>query len=348
MLSLNFLLLVLAASLQGIVAQSSGCGKSPPSSGTKNIGSRQYILQVPANYNSNTRYKLIFGFHWRGGSMNDVAPSYYGLRALAGETAIFVAPNGLNAGWANSGGADTNFVDQIVAEVKNGLCVDERQVFATGFSYGGGMSYNIACSRPSQSFPSMSVFHADSQLIDVFRAVSVIAGAQLSGCSGGETKIPYLGIHGVADGVLNVSQGRGLRDRYLRVNGCQSKNAPEPARGPDSNYIKTEYSCSASFPVWWIAHGGDHVAWPSGQNWMATQTWDFWTRAIGDGGSPTTTGGNQPTTAPQPTTTSQPQPTGGNCAAKWGQCGGQGWSGPTCCQSGSTCTKSNDWYSQCI
>ncbi|TPX15848.1 uncharacterized protein E0L32_000182 [Thyridium curvatum] len=39
---------------------------------------------------------------------------------------------------------------------------------------------------------------------------------------------------------------------------------------------------------------------------------------------------------------------GGSCAAQWGQCGGQGWNGPTCCQSGSTCKASNQWYSQCL
>lgn len=33
---------------------------------------------------------------------------------------------------------------------------------------------------------------------------------------------------------------------------------------------------------------------------------------------------------------------------KWGQCGGNGWTGPTACVSGSTCTKQNDWYSQCL
>ncbi|KAF9041568.1 family 43 glycosyl hydrolase [Panaeolus papilionaceus] len=31
-----------------------------------------------------------------------------------------------------------------------------------------------------------------------------------------------------------------------------------------------------------------------------------------------------------------------------GQCGGQGWTGPTTCVSGSTCTYSNPWYSQCL
>ncbi|KAH8667266.1 glycosyl hydrolases family 11-domain-containing protein [Ilyonectria robusta] len=36
------------------------------------------------------------------------------------------------------------------------------------------------------------------------------------------------------------------------------------------------------------------------------------------------------------------------CAAKWGQCGGSGWTGATCCVSGSTCTSTNQWYSQCL
>ncbi|KAI0076116.1 CEL4a mannanase [Panus rudis PR-1116 ss-1] len=32
----------------------------------------------------------------------------------------------------------------------------------------------------------------------------------------------------------------------------------------------------------------------------------------------------------------------------WGQCGGIGWAGDTTCVSGTTCTKLNDWYFQCI
>jgi len=33
---------------------------------------------------------------------------------------------------------------------------------------------------------------------------------------------------------------------------------------------------------------------------------------------------------------------------KYGQCGGQGWTGPTVCASGSTCTVSSVYYSQCL
>ncbi|RPA71581.1 glycoside hydrolase/deacetylase [Ascobolus immersus RN42] len=73
-----------------------------------------------------------------------------------------------------------------------------------------------------------------------------------------------------------------------------------------------------------------------------------------------TSSGNVPqptstTQQPQPTTSQQPQPTqtqpsnpGGGSVAKWGQCGGIGYSGPTSCVSGSSCQKINDWYSQCL
>jgi len=37
-----------------------------------------------------------------------------------------------------------------------------------------------------------------------------------------------------------------------------------------------------------------------------------------------------------------------DCAKKWGQCGGVGFSGPTCCESGSVCKEHNQYYSQCI
>nr|CDF76448.1 glycoside hydrolase 6 [Evansstolkia leycettana] len=31
----------------------------------------------------------------------------------------------------------------------------------------------------------------------------------------------------------------------------------------------------------------------------------------------------------------------------WGQCGGQGWTGPTICVAGATCSTQNPWYAQC-
>lgn len=52
------------------------------------------------------------------------------------------------------------------------------------------------------------------------------------------------------------------------------------------------------------------------------------------------------------TTTSVPASTtstgSGAQQTHWGQCGGNGWTGPTSCQSPWTCQKQNDWYSQCL
>ncbi|MEY9864060.1 hypothetical protein ABH935_009714 [Catenulispora sp. GAS73] len=70
---------------------------------------RSYILRLPTGYDSSHPYRLVFGFHWVGGTMNDVDSggtdgynwSYYGLRRLAdaaGNGTIFVAPQGNNNG----------------------------------------------------------------------------------------------------------------------------------------------------------------------------------------------------------------------------------------------------------
>jgi cellulase len=47
-------------------------------------------------------------------------------------------------------------------------------------------------------------------------------------------------------------------------------------------------------------------------------------------------------------TTSAASGSSGAAAAKWAQCGGKGFSGPTSCVSGTTCKVQNDYYSQCI
>ncbi|KAJ3032362.1 Esterase/lipase/thioesterase [Rhizophlyctis rosea] len=54
------------------------------------------------------------------------------------------------------------------------------------------------------------------------------------------------------------------------------------------------------------------------------------------------------TTTTRPLTTTTANGGGSSCAAKYGQCGGQNFTGPTCCEAGSTCKFSNAYYSQCL
>ncbi|GAB3444719.1 CE1 family esterase [Actinophytocola sediminis] len=259
------------------------CGSAPTlTSGTHTIQSsgqnRSYILRLPANYDQNHQYRLFFGFHWLNGTANDVDSggsdgynwSYYGLRRLADSTnngTIFVAPQGLNNGWANSGGQDVTLVDDILRQLQAGLCIDSTQIFAGGFSYGGGMSYALACTRAS-----------------VFRAVAVYSGAQLSGCAGGSQPIAYLGIHGLSDNVLNISLGRGLRDTFVRNNGCTAQNPPEPAPGSRGHVVTAYSGCRAGYPVVWAAFDGGHTPGPidgggdGWQTWTSAEVWRFVTQ----------------------------------------------------------------------
>jgi poly(3-hydroxybutyrate) depolymerase len=265
-------------------AATAGCGKAPGlASGSHTISSggqnRSYILRVPNNYDNNHPYRLFVGLHWRGGTANDVDSggtdgynwSYYGLRRLAdnaGNNTIFVAPQGNGNGWANPGGQDVTFVDDLLKQLETALCVDTSQVFAGGFSYGAAMSYALACARPT-----------------VFRAVAVYSGANLSGCSGGTQPVAYIGMHGIGDNVLPIASGRSLRDQFVRNNGCTAQNPPEPSSGSHTHIVTAYSGCRAGYPVVWAAFDGGHDPGPrdgctcSGwQTWTSGEVWKFITQ----------------------------------------------------------------------
>jgi poly(3-hydroxybutyrate) depolymerase len=250
---LAFSALVLLTILSSVQAATPGCGKTPTlNSGTKTVTingkQRRWILRIPDGYNNTQPYRLIFGLHWRDGDMTSVdggSAPYYGLKSLANNGAIFVAPDGLNKGWANQGGEDITFIDTIRQQIENDLCVNEKLRFSLGFSYGGAMSFSLACSRAKD-----------------FRAIAVLSGALLSGCSGGNDPIAFYGQHGVRDGVLPISMGRDIRDRIVRNNKCQNMQAREPPSNSRQHIVNVYQGCDSNYPVQWTAFDADHVALP--------------------------------------------------------------------------------------
>jgi hypothetical protein len=246
-----------------VAMKSAGCGKTSTvtfgtasggtgKGGSVTIGNRNFIMRLPDNYDNNKPYWLIFGFHWRGGSSADVDGggsngynmAHYGLQKLSGNGAIFVAPNGIGGGWADSG--DMDFVDAMVELIQENYCVDNTHIFSNGFSFGGGMSYAIACARAA-----------------VFRGVAIYNGAQLSGCQGGNDPIAFWQMHGLTDGTLGFDGSLALRDRFVKNNGCTAQNPPSPPRPPpylvDGGHICTDYAgCMPGKPVRWCAHQSGH------------------------------------------------------------------------------------------
>jgi poly(3-hydroxybutyrate) depolymerase len=211
-------------------------------------------MRLPDDYDSNKPYWLIFGFHGRGGRAADVDTggsnlynmAHYGLQKLSDNGAIFVAPDGLGGGWANSGGEDLAFVDDMVELITDNYCVDTTRLYANGFSYGGGMSYALACARAN-----------------VFRGVAIYNGAVLSGCDGGNEPIAFWQMHGLTDGTLGIAPARGMRDRFVENNGCTDQDPPEPPQPPPylrpGGHVCTDYAgCSTGHPVRWCAHQSGH------------------------------------------------------------------------------------------
>lgn len=261
---------------------SAGCGKTRTlQNGTINITSggtsRSYILDVPNNYNNNHPYRVIFGYHWVGGTAQDVATgqtvqrntwAHYGMKKLAGDTTIFVAPQGIGNGWGNSGGADVTFTDNILSQLKSQLCIDESRIFANGFSFGGSMTYAIACARAN-----------------VFKGVAAYGAGSISGCSGGTSPIAYFGGHGIRDGVFTPDRGRALRDKFVKNNNCTVINPVEPTVG-SLTHTCTSYQCpNKAYPVRWCAYDAGHIAAPhdgstgdSGNTWLAEEAWKFFTQ----------------------------------------------------------------------
>ena len=235
--------------------------------------SRSYILRIPDNYDNSHPYRLIFAYHWNGGTMQDIdgggtsgaAWSYYGLRAQANNSTIFVAAQGIGNGWANSGDRDLMLTDDMIKLIEGDLCVDTTKVFALGFSYGGGMSYALACARPT-----------------VFRAVAVYSGGVLSGCDGGTQPVAYIGIHGISDGTLNISGGRSMRDKFVTNNGCTRQDPPEPRAGSLTHTCTTYQGCTSGHPVEWCAFDGGHTPGivdgggdDGARTWTKGEVWKF-------------------------------------------------------------------------
>jgi poly(3-hydroxybutyrate) depolymerase len=242
-----------------------GCGKTstvtfatvPGESGTAvgtgqggyvTVNGRGFAMRLPDNYDKNKPYWLIFGFHWNGGTSKDVDTggsngyimAHFGLQKLSNNGAIFVAPQGNNNGW---GGDNLPFVDDMVKLIEDNYCVDTTRLYSNGFSYGGGMSYAIACARAK-----------------VFRAVAIYEGAELSGCTGGNEPIAYWQMAGTTDTTCTISMATPMRDKFAKNNGCTIPTT-EPPRPTSSTspHICTDYTgCSSGHPLRWCVHPAGH------------------------------------------------------------------------------------------
>jgi hypothetical protein len=259
---------------------SAGCGKTTTLKGEQTLSitsggkSRSYIIRLPTDYDANTPYRLWFSIHCLGGSASGVANQsgyeYYGIWKFANPsggkgTTIFCSPEGISNAWNNSGGADVQFIRDLIQKFESELCIDQSRIFAEGFSMGGSMSYALACAMP-----------------DTFRAVCMHSGGAMSGCDQKKRgPVPMFITHGTNDNVCSWSKrwGQTQINDLARRDKCDTVDLYNTCKPTDNMHpVCVDYkNCNPGYPCKACIFVGSHEYTPGGASstWVDDSTWSW-------------------------------------------------------------------------
>lgn len=155
--------------------------KTPPSGNVQQTWqvdgvTREGILHVPTSALTSPA-PVIFAWHGHGGTMRHAANSFGYHKVWPEAICVYLQglntpgrltdPEGKKAGWQHGLGAqgdrDLKFFDAVLAQLKRDYQVDERRIYSTGHSNGGGFTYLLwkargevfAAMAPSAAFMSL-------------------------------------------------------------------------------------------------------------------------------------------------------------------------------------------------
>jgi polyhydroxybutyrate depolymerase len=206
---------------------------------------RQALIYAPPQASTNTS-PVVFAFHGHGGSMQNVARSFAFHRLWP--EAIVVYPQGLKTpgrltdpegkrpGWQHAAGdqgdRDLKFFDAMLKSLKEDYRVDEKRLYATGHSNGGGFTYLLWTARGDQ-----------------FAAFAPSAAA-VSRNLGKLKPKPVLHVAGQNDELVKFAWQKLTMDMLRQLNQC--------GEGKEWGKWCTEYPSEIGAPVVTFIHPGTH------------------------------------------------------------------------------------------
>ncbi|KAF2837863.1 carbohydrate-binding module family 1 protein [Patellaria atrata CBS 101060] len=147
--------------------------------------------------------------------------------------------------------------------------------------------------------------------------------------------------------VIEMGSPRFINGLAYNVGTCTTKGfAPRPAGFVCPGGAKVQSYCDAADP--YCCTGNDANTHQGYGNKYGQAALTFVKGKLNQSGSTPVTPDTSTTASPPPATNPTPPAGGEGTVQKWGQCGGSGWTGPTTCAAGTTCTTQNEWYSQCL
>jgi len=206
---------------------------------------REALVYAPPTAKT-TNTPVVFIFHGHGGNMRQAARSFgiekhwpeaicvymQGLPTVG----LLTDPEGKKAGWqARAGGNDNRdlkFFDAMLARLKKDYQVDEKRIYATGHSNGGGFTYLLWDERG-----------------DVFAAVAPSAAAYIN-VRRLKPK-PAMHLAGEKDELVKYQWQKGMMGALRQLNGCE-------AEGKSWGTNATYYASKTGTPVVTFIHPGGH------------------------------------------------------------------------------------------
>ena len=205
---------------------------------------REALVCAPPQALSNA-VPVVFVFHGHGGNMSHMARSFH-VHTLWPEALVvymqglptpgrLTDPEGKKAGWQNASGTygdrDLKFFDAVLDTLRTQYKVDEKHVYATGHSNGGGFTYLLWAARPY-------AFDAFAPCAAVSLQIALL------------TPKPVLHVAGEKDNLVKFVWQQKTIEAVRKLNQCGA--------GKSWGTNATLYASSTGAPVIALIHPGGH------------------------------------------------------------------------------------------
>jgi poly(3-hydroxybutyrate) depolymerase len=260
---------------------------TPPSTQPKTIGPRTFWVRVPADYDPNHAYRVVY----LGGGYGVTTPAdFYPLydEALGGrEDAIYVAiatpSDRVNAdGYDDRSGSaseEWEAFQMFQTVVDHTYCVDDNHLYAVGYETGATLANMWGCyfagdgrfpaSTPDQPREFAPGYH--------LRGEGVVSGSDPDNARPCNGPVAFLGIHDAQNQSVPLSRGLAARDRALRMNGCEgSSSTPWHEATPGLESCVRYTACPRDYPVVFCETSG------LGQSWQESTAVPAFARLFDD------------------------------------------------------------------
>jgi len=239
---------------------------------TSGGSSREYIIDIPADYDPSHPYRLIFSWYQAYGSDTGNAVgqypanngpnfdaknyAYYGLQreaTAAKQPAIFVAPAGMgNLPWDFK--RDSVLFDDLLALVDANLCIDDSRVFTTGFSFGAMMSYALSITRQTKLRGAVAMAAANYNLPGEPTDSNAAPIAYMGTTGMSDTQCPWVSDDAAKKG------GKYCVLQHAQDNGCTIPATFQTATVGSKKYVCYDFEgCKAGYPVKVCTFDGPHT-----------------------------------------------------------------------------------------